>query len=157
MKITRTAFIAGTALILSLLSGCATSTHLEGKAQDASLNDVASTVAGLAAGGVEANPLGLALLPVKYATLEYAKTLPDGEREYTQSQISSIWGGAAVSNWCTVGVLLTGGITALPCLVVGLGYGVYDWQSTANEREFWAICADEKRKNPLMVCKFTKA
>lgn len=127
----------------------------ESKAQNAAIGDVASSVVAIAAGGVEANPLGLLILPLKYGMLEYAKTLPDGEREYAQGWLSAIWGGATASNLCTIGVLLTGGATAIPCLIVGIGYGLYDWQSTANERQFAAICADEKVTNQKLVCNYT--
>jgi hypothetical protein len=142
--------------LLLLLTGCATTTDTESKAQNAAMGDVASSVVGIAAGAAEANPLGLFLIPVKFATLEYTKTLPDGEREYAQSQMSAIWGGATASNLCTIGVLLSGGATAIPCLVAGLGYGLYDWQAAQPEREFWAICADQKTKNPALVCTFVK-
>lgn len=127
----------------------------EEKAQAAAIGDVASSVVGIAAGAAEANPLGLLLIPLKIGMLEYAKTLPDGEREYTQSQIGAIWGGATVSNICTIGVLLSGGATAIPCLVIGIGYGLHEWQSTQAEREFWLICADERTKNPALVCTFS--
>ena len=40
----------------------------------------ADTAVALAAGATEANPLGLVLLPAKFALHRYAKTLPEAEQ-----------------------------------------------------------------------------
>ena len=140
------------ALLLALLSACTT---MQDKATTAAAHDVASTAAGLAAGAVEANPLGLITIPVKIGALAYADGLPTGERETTQAAVAAIWTGAAANNWCVLAVIASGGSAAPACLVVGLIVGLRVWQGSAMEREFWLICARERAELPGLVCTYT--
>lgn len=126
-------------------------------AHEAAAADVATTGIGLALGAAEANPLGLLTLPAKLAAIQHAESLPTGEREYALSAISSIWTGAAANNLCIVAAILTGGAFAPACLIIGTAVGMQRWEAGANERLFWAICADEKTRNPNLTCKYNYA
>lgn len=125
-------------------------------AEQAAAADVATTGIGLALGAAEANPLGLLTIPGKLIALEYANSLPTGEREYALSAISSMWTGAAVNNLCVIAAVLSGGAFAPACLIVGAAVGMQRWDAGAQERLFWAICARERESNPRLTCEFTK-
>lgn len=140
------------ALILSLL--CVTAQAQT--AEQAAAADVATTGIGLALGAAEANPIGLLTLPAKLAAIQHAESLPTGEREYALSVISSMWTGAAANNLCVVAAILSGGAFAPACLVIGAAVGMQRWDAGADERLFWAICADERTRNPRLTCEFTK-
>jgi len=136
------------ALILSLLclSAQAQTAH------EAAAADVATTGIGLALGAAEANPIGLLTLPAKLAMIQHAEGLPTGEREYALSAISSMWTGAAANNLCVIAAIVTGGAFAPFCIGVGLAVASAKWQAEADERLFWAICAAEKKINPVLTC-----
>ena len=34
--------------------------------------------------------------------------------------------------------------------------GMQRWDAAADERLFWAVCADERTRNPSLTCEFTK-
>ena len=140
------------ALILSLLCLSAQAQT----AEQAAAADVATTGIGLALGAAEANPLGLIALPAKLAMIQHAESLPTGEREYALSVISSMWTGAAANNLCVIAAILSGGAFAPACLIVGAAVGMQRWDAAADERLFWAVCADEKTRNPRLTCTFTK-
>ncbi len=140
------------ALVLSLL--CITAQAQT--AEQAAVADVGTTAIGLALGAAEANPLGLLTLPAKLAAIQHAESLPTGEREYALSVISSMWTGAAANNLCIVAAILTGGAFAPACVVLGLSVAMQRGDAGADERLFWAICADEKTRNPSLTCEFTK-
>ena len=140
------------ALILSLL--CVTAQAQT--AEQAAAADVATTGIGLALGAAEANPIGLLTLPAKLAAIQHAESLPTGEREYALSVISSMWTGAAANNLCVVAAILSGGAFAPACLIIGAAVGMQRWDAGADERLFWAICADERTRNPRLTCEFTK-
>ena len=38
---------------------------------------------------------------------------------------------------------------------VGVAVALQRWNAGADEREFWALCARERVKNPKMTCEFT--
>jgi len=125
------------------------------RAQEAAVADVATTVMGLSLGAAEANPLGLALIPLKWGILEYASHLPDGEKQTVQSAVGSFWLGAAANNICVIFSLLSGGTFAPLCAAAGVAVALQRWNAGADEREFWALCARERVKNPKMTCEFT--
>lgn len=125
-------------------------------AHEAAAADVATTGIGLALGAAEANPLGLLTLPAKLAAIQHAESLPTGEREYALSVISSMWTGAAANNLCVIVAIATGGAFAPACLIVGAAVGMQRWDAAADERLFWAVCADERTRNPSLTCEFTK-
>lgn len=138
------------ALILSL--ACITA-HAQ-TAEQAAVADIGSTVAGLALGAAEMNPVGVLTLPMKLLALQHAEALPMGEREYALSAISSMWTGAAANNLCIVAAILTSGAFAPACIIFGTAIGMQRWEAGANERLFWAICADEKTRNPNLTCEY---
>ena len=125
------------------------------RAQEAAVADVATTVMGLSLGAAEANPLGLALIPLKLIALDYAAGLPDGEKQTVQSAVGSFWLGAAANNICVIFSLLSGGTFAPLCAAAGVAVALQRWNAGADEREFWALCARERVKNPKMTCEFT--
>ena len=125
------------------------------RAQEAAVADVATTVLGLSLGAAEANPLGLATIPLKWGILEYASRLPDGEKQTVQSAVGSLWLGAAANNICVIFSILSGGTFAPLCAAAGVAVALQRWTTGADEREFWALCARERVKNPKMTCEFT--
>ena len=125
------------------------------RAQEAAAADVVTTGVGLALGAAEANPLGLALIPLKWGILDYAGRLPDGEKQTVQSAVGSFWLGAAANNICVIFSLLSGGTFAPLCAAAGVAVALQRWNAGADEREFWALCARERVKNPKMTCEFT--
>lgn len=125
-------------------------------AEQAAAADVATTGVGLALGAAEMNPVGMLTLPLKLIAIQQAEALPTGEREYALSAISSMWTGAAANNLCIVAAILTGGAFAPACLIVGAAVGMQRWDAAADERLFWAVCADERTRNPRLTCEFTK-
>ena len=82
------------------------------------LADVGTTAIGLANGFAEANPLGIAILPLKYGLHKYTETLPLAECVEARTGMGVIGWGAAAMNMATLaGVALSGG------LVVGIVAG----------------------------------
>lgn len=124
------------------------------RAQEAAVADVATTVLGLSLGVAEANPLGLATIPLKWGILEYASRLPDGEKQTVQSAVGSFWLGAAANNICVIAMLVTGGALTPVCVALGVVTAVHSWQSGSLERDFWMVCASERQTNPKLQCNF---
>lgn len=124
------------------------------RAHNAALTDVASTVAGIALGAAEANPVGLLTIPAKLAALQYADGLLDGDKQTAQSVISSMWRGAAANNVCVIVSMATGGTFAPVCAIAGLVVALHEWNAGEIEREFWQICAYERQERPELKCAF---
>lgn len=148
-------------ILLSLvlaLTGCAT-LDTEKRAINGQLADLGSTGIALTVPGiVESNPLGILVVPVKYAAFKYAETLPIPQQIIWHRKLSAFGWGAAVNNLCTVGVALSGGASAIPCLFLGLGSGMYDYQKTKpknDKEEFDRFCVYGKKKDPNLVCIWT--
>lgn len=141
------------ALILSLLIATSANAQTAGEAATA---DLASTAGALLLGAAEANPLGILLIPAKIAVIKHAESLPTGEREHALSAVSSMWLGAAANNLCIIAAIATGGAFSPACLVVGLSVGAAKWESDAEERLFWGMCADAQSRDPHTVCEFNK-
>jgi hypothetical protein len=141
------------ALLLALmLSGCAIT---RSPASDAATADVATTGLGLLAGAAEADPVGLALIPVKLALLAHTETLPDVERLHAQTTLSAFWNAAAVNNVCVLLVVMSAGAASLPCILLGAGYGLWGYTTAKADQmqaEFMAMCLDARRANPGMKC-----
>jgi hypothetical protein len=141
------------ALLLAIvLSACAIT---RSPASDAAVADTVSTGAAMALGAVELNPLGLLVLPAKVALLAHIETLPEGERQIVQSQLSAIWNGAAVNNACVALTMLSSGLAGFPCLILGGAYGMWEYTTVKAEQmqqEFLAMCLQAKQNNPAMRC-----
>ena len=108
-------------------------------------SDGGTTIGALALGAAEANPLGLATVVLKYPLLQYCKGLPEDERTECYSAANAVWGGAAVNNVCVIAAILTGGAFAPVCIAAGIGYGVYAWNDTTPEQDFYTACAEYRR------------
>ena len=125
------------------------------QAQQSAAADVVTTGVGLSLGAAEANPLGLALIPLKLIALDYAGRLPDGEKQTVQSAVGSFWLGAAANNICVIFSILSGGTFAPLCAAAGVAVALQRWNAGADEREFWVLCAKERVQNPKTTCEFT--
>lgn len=100
--------------------------------------DTATTAVGLAAGLTELNPLGpIGAIVMKVATMGYINSLPEEERAINYNWVSSLWGGASVSNLCW----LTGAGPA--CLLLGLGAGRWMWNASEAQRQT-ALAAEQQ-------------
>ena len=139
------------ALLLALLCGC---TSLRDTTHAATALDATTTVIGVSSGlAVEANPLisspaiFAGLMLTRVLATEYVDTLPEPARTTYLSGMSSVWLGAGISN---VMILL------LASNPIGLAFGAMTglgwWASTAERREFAALCAQGKLENPALVC-----
>ena len=140
-------------LLCLALAGCGT---LEQRAYTAAATDSATTVAGLAVGAAEANPLGIAALALKVPVLLYADSLPEGERADAHQVIAAVWGGATVNNLCVLAAMVSGGAFGPACIAAGVAYAVYAWTPAPEvkpepgyafgaEVAFWTHCAEYKR------------
>lgn len=93
-------------------------------------------------GAAEANPIGLAGLLMKPIVLAYAETLPLDEKVSVQTSSAAMWGGASANNLCIIGVLATGAIPlAALCPMIGVAWGLNEWNQSQDEREYAAFCA----------------
>jgi hypothetical protein len=111
--------------------------------------DAVTTAIGLATPGLaEANPLGLATVPIRAALIEHAKTLPREEGQPLMDAVSATGWGAAASNV----LMLAGAATAAP--VVGLAVGYAVWKKGETEREFWNMCAVHQQLEAGVKCEF---
>jgi hypothetical protein len=119
--------IGVSAIALVLLAGCTTTQ--QGKDIDkANYADIASTAFALATGtGVEANPLGLTLIPLKMG-MGYLAEKQLGDDCISLSEIANVsesfFYGAAVNN-----VLIGVGAGSPAAPILGLAYGIYRWRN----------------------------
>ena len=136
------------ALILAFgLSGCANTAREQ--AIGGAVGDIATTGVAISQGFTELNPLGaVGAAVLKPAVVLWADNLPDTEQAAAHSTLGAFWTGAAASNLC---LLATGNPI---CYAIGAytGYKVYEHH--ADERNFWAICANERTIKPELACTF---
>jgi hypothetical protein len=142
--------------ILALLVLPSHAASLQDQAETAAVADGLTTLGGIALGAAEANPIGLISLVIKAPLLAHVKTLPQDEQAEWHATYGAFWGGAAANNLCIVGAILTSGALAPLCPMVGMAWGMNKWSASAQERELWAICREERAywKNPQMTCDF---
>lgn len=140
--------------IVILLAGCA---NLRESTHAATALDATTTVIGVTSGlAVEANPLianpasFAAILLARVLATEYVDTLPEPARTTYLSGMSSVWLGAGISNLLII-MLASNPIGLAFGAMTGLGW----WASTAERREFAALCAEHMRMNPALVCTYT--
>jgi len=154
-------------MLVFLLGGCSTiheldkPENLRDRAMVGQLGDIGTTVIAVNVPGiVEANPLEVLVLPLKYAVLKYADGLGYWDQRSVYRGLSAFGFGPAVNNICVILAVSTGG-AASGCLLVGIAAGVWDWNQTGREmtdREFFdSVCAHEKRKNPEIHCVYRMA
>jgi hypothetical protein len=143
------------AAVLSISFCAAHAQSAKEQAVTAAITDGFSTAAGLAAAGVELNPLvPLLAVGMKTATFQYASGLPDTEQPAVYAAAAAMWSGATAGNLCFTAALLTGGGLAPACLVLGMAWGAKTWKDTEHERRFWADCAllREYTQQPALAC-----
>lgn len=107
------------------------------------------------AGAAEANPIGLALIPVKLALLAHTDTLPPADKLHARTTLAAFGNGAAVNNVCVLAVVLTGGAASLPCILLGGAYGLWEYSTAKAEQmqqEFMAMCLAARKETPDMKC-----
>jgi hypothetical protein len=146
------------AAVLSASFCAAHAQEAKEQARTAAIADALSTAAGLAAGGVEMNPLGPVLaIGMKTVTFHFASSLPDTQQPAVYAAAAAMWSGAAANNVCVTAALLTGGSFGPACLVLGVAWGVKTWNGSEPERQFWAGCAmlREYAQLPALPCVYT--
>lgn len=126
---------------LALAACAAQAQDMQAQARHAAVADGVTTAIGLAAGAMEANPLGPVLaIGMKTLAFRYAESLPDTERPTVYATVTSLWQGAAANNICVTAAILTGGTFAPACIAIGAAWAYKTWKDTEHEREFWAHC-----------------
>jgi hypothetical protein len=86
--------------------------------------DLGTTALGLSLGAAEANPLGLALLPLKFLVKAQIDKIPEeNQRREATAQFTGMQYGAAAANICTLAI--GNPVLAAVCFAGGLAYG-YD-------------------------------
>ena len=78
--------------------------------------DIATTAIGLSQSLAEANPLGVALLPIKYGVTKYADTLPCVQGVKIEKVVNSVTYGASGLN-----IAVIAGLNPVVGLVIGAG------------------------------------
>lgn len=131
---------------------------LQGKAVAGQVADVGSTAIGLAMGAAEANPLGILTLGVKAIAYKQIQEAPPTDQPRMWSAYGAFGWGAAANNLCVIAAIATGGAAAALCPLVGLATGMTTWSADEERRNratFDAICDEQKRSNPDLVCIYT--
>ena len=84
--------------------------------------DLGSTAVGLARGATEANPLGLAIIPLKFIVKAQINRIGDeNQRREKSAQFAGMQFGAAAANVCTLAI--ANPVAALACFVGGMAFG----------------------------------
>ncbi len=117
-----------TCLALSLLIASTAAAESPDKAGNVALTgiaaDLGSTALGLSLGAAEANPLGLAIVPLKFLVKQHIEQVPDQhERRNALARFTGAQFGAAAANVCTL--LLANPVLSTLCFVGGVAFG-YD-------------------------------
>lgn len=96
--------------------------------------DLGTTALGLALGAAEANPLGLAVVPLKFLAKSHIDQIPDeNERREAAAQFTGVQFGAAAANICTLAVGHPA-VAAL-CFTGGLAWGYQRVKSVPTEAD----------------------
>lgn len=139
------------ALILAtlILTGCASLTPRD-QALQAVAADSASTAIGIGAMGLsEANPLGLAAIPLTFVLIDHCDKKPEAERITCHHTHAAVRWAAVTWNVCS---FAGGPICAIPAALVGR----HVWKRGEPVRQFAAEC-DRHRElfaSPHLVCNF---
>lgn len=134
------------------------SPDLQGKAVAGQVADVSSTAVGLAMGAAEANPLGILTLGVKAIAYKQIQEAPAVDQPAMWSAYGAFGWGAAANNVCVIAAIATGGAAAALCPLIGLATGMTTWNADEERRNratFDAICDEQKRMNPNLICTYT--
>lgn len=142
-------------IAFAMLAGCAGTPSLKARAIGGQAGDLASTAIALAQPGtMEANPLGLALIPLKISFFHWAESEPYPRRIYMHRLLSAYGWGATASNLCTAAVAASAGATAVPCLLLGIAAGWWDWKYTegTDKERFDQLCEYARLEKPNLEC-----
>jgi uncharacterized protein YceK len=134
-------------LAIVLLSGCASVGR--DRAVQAHQADIGSTAVALALGAVEANPLGLLALPLKWLQMREIAALPDAAtRAEASLRVAAVTNGAVANNVCVAATLAVPALLPLitACPLVGIGWGVQEWNTTLDPERFHAAFCEEWKK-----------
>jgi hypothetical protein len=145
------------ALLIAVITGCASTGSLQDQAERAAAGDIATTTVGVASGlMVEANPIGAAgTIVLKPVMLAHCRSLPDDEKAECFAALAAVWSGVTVSNACMFAALAAPAIAPL-CLMGGLAWGMNELDKARPELEFWAICRGWKAEfGPAFTCTYT--
>jgi hypothetical protein len=115
-----------------------------GIAADAATTGLALSAPGLA----EANPMGWATVPLRLMMVQYAKSLPREQGQPIMDATAAVGWAAAANNL----LALAGASVAGPLVAVAVGYSM--WKKGEPEREFWAICAEQRKIHPNLKCNY---
>lgn len=143
---------------LSLGSWAQESPKLEQAAVSGQWADVGSTVAGLAMGAAESNPLGLLTLGAKALARQQIQEAPPTEQPGLWSAYGAMGWGAAANNLCVIAAVVTGGGSAALCPLLGVATGIGNWHQDREAREqatFAAVCKQAQQQNPALICRYT--
>jgi hypothetical protein len=126
------AFIA--ALLLAGSGWAQSSTAGSDLANGAIAADLGTTALGLSMGAAEANPLGLALLPLKLVVKAHIDRMPDEyERREATAQFTGLQFGAAAANLCTLA--LGNPAMAVLCFAGAMSVGYSNVKSMPTETD----------------------
>jgi hypothetical protein len=142
-------------IAFALLAGCAGTPSLKTRAIGGQAGDIASTAIALSQPGtMEANPLGVALIPLKISFFSWAEKEPYPRRIYMHRLLSAYGWGATVSNFCTAAVAALAGPTAIFCLPLGIASGWWDWKDTEGtpKEQFDRLCEYARLEKPNLEC-----
>jgi hypothetical protein len=115
-------FIA--ALLLAGTASAQSAAPLSDAATAGIAADVGTTALGLSMGAAEANPLGLAVLPLKFLVKAQIDKIPEeNQRREATAHFTGMQYGAAAANLCTLAI--GNPVLAAMCFAGGLAYG-YD-------------------------------
>ena len=142
------------AAALFLLTGC---TSLRESAHTATAVDAATTAIGVGSGlAVEVNPLVnspaafAALMLSRVVGTEIADQMHEPARTETLAGLNAMWWGVSISNVLVL-IAASNPVSMIAGAMVALGW----WNSTAQQREFAAWCAQERLSNPGLLCVYT--
>jgi hypothetical protein len=90
------------ALLLAIVLGILPvhSASLQEQAETAAVADGVSTLGGLALGAAEANPLGLAVFPLKALYMSHIKTMPEDEQAEAYAGVVWRYCEQSLHRWC---------------------------------------------------------
>jgi hypothetical protein len=141
-------------LAIVLLSGCASVGR--DRAVQAHQADIGSTIVGLAFGAIEGNILWPIAIPLKWWQMRQIAALPDAAtRAEAYMRVAAVTNGAVANNVCVAATLAVPALLPLitACPLVGIGWGVQEWNATLDPERFHAaFCAEWMKEKEGNTC-----
>jgi hypothetical protein len=135
--------------LLVLAALCAGAAHADPGAYRGLAADATTTAIGLSLPGIaDANPIGLAGVPIRLAVLHHAGTLPEEQAQPVYDAVEASGWGAAVNNV----LVIAGAGPVAPVLGLVVGFAI--WKAGEPKRHFLQACAVHKADNPELRCVF---